>query len=170
MVYLSEIYKYHYKENQMFNKHRLTIPAAVLLVNGALASAESKVGSSGSKCTGEFHEEINTLYMRCNNEETGATESTQEHFYDSLLGKECETLTFGDLQNLYGEDLPKSLEEDQEVEVCDYYEAGSGYQFSIVDNEIGLLMIEGKKESERNDYYLNLNATSENINWNWSEL
>lgn len=56
-----------------------------------------------------------------------------EKFYKNMLAKRCNTTTFDEVQSILNYTLSTDLSDSDSVDICDYFEFGSGYQFSVVD-------------------------------------
>jgi hypothetical protein len=49
--------------------------------------------------------------------------------------------------------IPSNLTLTEVVSECDYYEWGTGYMFSEIDNGVGTVILESKVESDISGYY-----------------
>ena len=58
----------------------------------------------------------------------------------------------------------------QTVTYCDYFEVGTGYQFSQADCGIGLVVLQDRVNAARDLYYKGITQLPTTLNWAWSEL
>jgi hypothetical protein len=99
-----------------------------------------------------------------------------EKFYPIPPTPECNQTTYGQfIQSLSAQSITplvqQNLTNDQPLQCCDFYENGTGYQFTICDQNIGVYILGDRKGSEVDLRYLNVPMNMVGFNdIPWSEL
>ena len=168
----------------MLKKTSLALTSAgVLSLAAVKAHHISACDFELGNCTGYFYNDISAAFVDCY-DSNGALASRKEAFYTTPLQKECNNTdgaTF--MQSLNGTSisLPANTTNMTNIEVCDYFTYGEGYQFSQANSGIGLVILGDRYNSTRDLHYTNgslpvVNATipvapaPQQLNWNWSQL
>jgi hypothetical protein len=94
-----------------------------------------------------------------------------ENFFTSTLAKECTSSNFTTFsQSLNGTSIMATVADNQTVDYCDYFEVGTGYQFTQADCGIGLVVLQDRVDAASDLYYKSITSLPSTLNWAWSEL
>jgi hypothetical protein len=104
-----------------------------------LAAALLLTTNCQESCSGEFFEQLNFAVLDCRSENGTLLDRTKV-FYRNRLQKDCAKKNFGDLSYLDKKDYP-GLKDSDNIEVCDFYELGTGYVLTEHDHEIGVRVL-----------------------------
>ena len=124
-----------------YTKQLTLATIALFMVTGVLGQLQ--VPAVAQNCSGFFDEEINAVFLDCRDAE-GRLVVRWEQFYYSDLTQQCVNMTYGALNNLTNGSLSFNISDDENINVCDYFDIEVGYQFSQADHDIGLIIIEGR--------------------------
>jgi hypothetical protein len=153
----------------MFKKSTLALSTIAVLSLSSI-SAQITNCTQNSNCTGYFYEDINAAFIDCY-DMNGMIIERKENFYTSTLEKECNSTSFSAFnQTISGPSMFAPVAANATVAYCDYFEIGTGYQFTQADNGIGLVVVESIVDSVRDLYYKNLNITAGVLYWDWTQL
>lgn len=100
----------------------------------------------------------------------GVLVSRKEAFYTNPLQKECNSVAFSAFDMSLNGTSQAMLSANQTINYCDYFEIGSGYEFTQAENGIGLVMLEDRIGGARDLYWKNLISAPVTLGWNWAEL
>lgn len=169
----------------MLSKKSLALTSAgVLSLAAVKAHHISACDYELGNCTGYFYNDISAAFVDCY-DSNGVLASRKEAFYTSPLQKECNTTDGASfIQSLNGTNVvvPTNIANMTDLEVCDYFSYGEGYQFSQAESGIGLVILGDRYNSTRDLFYQNgmpstdnstapvVTPTAPQLNWNWSEL
>ena len=149
----------------MLQNSKLAISAAALLFAGVQAQHEG-APAAPSNCTGVYYHDINAAFYECL-DERGVLESKSSVYYQSLLEHECSNVTYGNLTAVFnGTQIQGNFTQEEQMEVCDYFQWGKGYEFSWVNHDIGLIHIHEKVGNERSLYFQN-ETNDSSLKWDW---
>lgn len=120
------------------SKSLLTLSTIAVASLAGVQAALKDCYMASSNCTGYYYEDIMTAFVDCYNSK-GSPMSREEQFYKSMLEKECNSTMWGTLldeMNMTNSSMSydmMEMDKNKTVEACDYYQVGTGYQFTQVD-------------------------------------
>jgi hypothetical protein len=95
--------------------------------------------------------------------------------YKYSLAKECGTVMYSDIKEEIAKDefykwfVPEDIKDDTELNYCDYYERGSGYEHTVFDHGLGTIWLRDRIEGELSDKYAAMEPFVK-LDWDFEEL
>lgn len=138
-----------------------TILATSTIAVASLAGVQAGIKDcymASSNCTGFYYEDIMAAFVDCFDSD-GSLVNREEQHYKSALEKECNSTMWGSLlsgMNMTNGSMSSAemmLNESTTVEACNFFQWGKGYQFTQVNNGIGLVVNMAIEGGERDLYW-----------------
>jgi hypothetical protein len=158
----------------MFKKSNLvlsTIAVVGLSTTQALLKCDSCDWASGL-CNGYLNAATNAAFVDCW-DANGVLVHHAENFYPIPLTPECGSANFTSFNvSLNGTAGPiPGLAGNATIDYCDYFEVGTGYQFTNAgEGPIGLVVLQDRVGAARDLYYKSLTNLPTTLQWDWAEL
>jgi hypothetical protein len=157
----------------MFKKSNLvlsTIAVVGLSTTQAVLECDTCDFTSGD-CKGYFSPATNAAFVDCF-DTNGVLIHRAENFYPIKLTPECGSANFTtfDLSLNGTAGNITDIADNATIDYCDYFEVGTGYQFTEADNGLGLVVLQDRVDAARDLYYKSLTSLPTTLQWDWSEL